>query len=317
MSKLYCIVIAAGKGTRMQSEHSKLVQKIYDKEMVKRVVETAVSLKADKIIGVVGYKKEEVQNALKGINVDFAIQEEQLGTGHAVMQAIPFIDEPGKVVILYGDVPLLRKETISNLINSYEESNSVVSIMTAEFKNPTGYGRILRDSFGNIFDIREEKDCSEEERKITEINAGIYCFDSEKLKYALTKITNENSQNEYYLTDTIRVLADNNDDINTYKIYDNTELLGVNDRVQLEIVTNLYKSRIDLEHMKNGVTIEDVRTTYIEDNVQIGKDTVIKPGTVIKKGTVIGQNCHIGYNVYISENKIIKDGTIIEDNTIM
>ena len=131
MSKLYCIVIAAGKGTRMQSEHSKLVQKIYDKEMVKRVVETAVSLKADKIIGVVGYKKEEVQKALKGINVDFAIQEEQLGTGHAVMQAIPFIDEPGKVVILYGDVPLLRKETISNLINSYEESNSVVSIMTA------------------------------------------------------------------------------------------------------------------------------------------------------------------------------------------
>ena len=293
MSKLYCIVIAAGKGTRMQSEHSKLVQKIYDKEMVKRVVETAVSLKADKIIGVVGYKKEEVQNALKGINVDFAIQEEQLGTGHAVMQAIPFIDEPGKVVILYGDVPLLRKETISNLINSYEESNSVVSIMTAEFKNPTGYGRILRDSFGNIFDIREEKDCSEEERKITEINAGIYCFDSDKIK----------------------VLADNNDDINTYKIYDNTELLGVNDRVQLEIVTNLYKSRIDLEHMKNGVTIEDVRTTYIEDNVQIGKDTVIKPGTVIKKGTVIGENCHIGYNVYIKENSKIKDKTVIKDNS--
>ena len=257
-------------------------------------------IKADKIIGVVGYKKEEVQNALKGINVDFAIQEEQLGTGHAVMQAIPFIDEPGKVVILYGDVPLLRKETISNLINSYEESNSVVSIMTAEFKNPTGYGRILRDSFGNIFDIREEKDCSEEERKITEINAGIYCFDS---------------QNEYYLTDTIRVLADNNDDINTYKIYDNTELLGVNDRVQLEIVTNLYKSRIDLEHMKNGVTIEDVRTTYIEDNVQIGKDTVIKPGTVIKKGTVIGENCHIGYNVYIKENSKIKDKTVIKDNS--
>ncbi len=309
---VYTIIIAAGKGTRMKSKNSKLVQKIYDKELVKRVRDLAVEIGSKKIITVVGHMKEQVKEVL-GDTVDFVEQEELLGTGHAVMQAAPLLkNKKGKVVILYGDVPIIRAETIKLLIEKSEESKEAATVLTAVYENPTGYGRIIRDEGGAIETIREEKDATEEEKQITEINAGIYCFDIEVLLEALKEIKPNNIQNEYYLTDAIEIISKKGLRTGAFTIEDNTEILGVNDRAQLELITRVLRNRINTYHMFNGVTIEDMNTTYIYDNVKIGRDTVIKPNTTIKEGAVIGEDCLIGPYVYISENSVIPDGTVIE-----
>lgn len=309
---VYTIIIAAGKGTRMKSKNSKLVQKIYDKELVKRVRDLAVEIGSKKIITVVGHMKEQVKEVL-GDTVDFVEQEELLGTGHAVMQAAPLLkNKKGKVVILYGDVPIIRAETIKLLIEKSEESKEAATVLTAVYENPTGYGRIIRDEGGAIETIREEKDATEEEKQITEINAGIYCFDIDVLLEALKEIKPNNIQNEYYLTDAIEIISKKGLRTGAFTIEDNTEILGVNDRAQLELITRVLRNRINTYHMFNGVTIEDMNTTYIYDNVKIGRDTVIKPNTTIKEGAVIGEDCLIGPYVYISENSVIPDGTVIE-----
>ncbi len=312
---IYTIIIAAGKGTRMKSKHSKLIQKIYDKELVKRVRDLAIEIGSKQIITVVGHMKEEIK-AVLGDTVEYAIQEELLGTGHAVMQAAPLLKgKTGKVIILYGDVPIIRPETIELLIEKSIESKEAATVLTAVYDNPTGYGRIIRDEGGAIETIREEKDATEEEKQINEINAGIYCFDIDVLLEALTEIKPNNIQNEYYLTDAIEIISDKGLRTGAFTVEDNTEILGVNDRAQLELITRVLRNRINNYHMFNGVTIEDVNTTYIYDNVKIGRDTVIKPNTTIKEGAVIGEDCLIGPYVYISENAVIPDGTIIEQFT--
>ena len=312
---IYTIIIAAGKGTRMKSKHSKLIQKIYDKELVKRVRDLAVEIGSKKIITVVGHMREQVKEVL-GSTVDFVVQEELLGTGHAVMQAAPLLkDKKGKVVILYGDVPIIRSETIELLIEKSIESKEAATVLTAVYENPTGYGRIIRDEGGAIETIREEKDATEEERQINEINAGIYCFDIDVLLEALKEIKPNNIQKEYYLTDAIEIISNKGLRTGAFTVEDNTEILGVNDRAQLELITRILRNRINTYHMFNGVTIEDVNTTYIHDNVKIGRDTVIKPNTTIKEGAVIGEDCLIGPYVYISENAVIPDGTIVEQFT--
>lgn len=313
--EIYTIIIAAGKGTRMKSKHSKLVQQIYDKEIVKRVRDLAVQIGSKKIITVVGHMKEQIMDVL-GDSVEYVEQKELLGTGHAVMQAAPLLKgKKGKVVILYGDVPLIRPETIELMIEKSVESREAATVLTAVYENPTGYGRIIRDEGGAIETIREEKDASEEERQIKEINAGIYCFDTPVLLEALKEITPNNAQKEYYLTDVIEIISDKGLRTGAFTVEDNTEILGINDRAQLELVTRILRNRINNYHMFNGVTIEDVNTTYIHDNVKIGRDTVIKPNTTIKEGAVIGEDCKIGPYVYISENSVIPDGTVIEQFT--
>lgn len=312
---IYTIIIAAGKGTRMKSKNSKLIQKIYDKELVKRVRDLAIEIGSEKIITVVGHMKEQIKEVL-GDTVEYVEQEELLGTGHAVMQAAPFLEgKKGKVLILYGDVPIIRTETIELMIEKSVESKEAATVLTAVYENPTGYGRIIRDEGGAIETIREEKDATEEERKIKEINAGIFCFDTEVLLKALKEIKPNNAQKEYYLTDTIEIISNKGLRTGAFTVEDNTEILGVNDRAQLELITRVLRNRINTYHMLNGVTIEDSNTTYIHDNVTIGNDTVIKPNTTIKEGTVIGEDCIIGPYVYISENSVIPDGTVIEEFT--
>ncbi len=313
--EIYTIIIAAGKGTRMKSKNSKLVQQIYDKELVKRVRDLAIKIGSKQIITVVGHMKEQIQEVL-GDTVDYAYQEELLGTGHAVMQAAPYLEgKKGKVVILYGDVPIIRAETIEMMIEKSIESKEAATVLTAVYDNPTGYGRIIRDEGGAIETIREEKDATEEERLIQEINAGIYCFDIEALLKSLKEIKPNNIQKEYYLTDAIEIISNRGLRTGAFTVEDNTEILGVNDRAQLELITRVLRNRINNYHMLNGVTIEDINTTYIHDNVTIGRDTVIKPNTTIKEGTSIGEDCVIGPYVYISENTVIEDGTIIEQFT--
>ena len=313
---IIAIVMAAGKGTRMKSKNSKLVQKIYGKEIVKRAVENAEKAGVRDIVAVVGYKKEEVMKVL-GDNIKYAYQDEMLGTGHAVMQAKEYLKgKKGKVLVLNGDVPLIRPETLNKLIEKSIENKEFATLLTAIYDDPTGYGRIVRDEGGNIEGIVEEKDTTEEQKKITEINAGIYCFDIEALLDALEKITPNNKQGEYYITDVIQIMNDSGLKTGAVLVEDNTEILGINDRVQLGILTKVLQMRINTELMKNGVTIEDTNTTYIYDDVEIGMDTVIHPNTTIKSGVTIGEDCEIGPNSYIREGcklaNHVKIGSFVE-----
>lgn len=310
------IVMAAGKGTRMKSKKSKLVQKIYGKEVVKRAVENAEKAGVKDIVAVVGYKKEEVMEVL-GENIKYAFQEQMLGTGHAVMQATKYLEgKKGKVLVLNGDVPILRPETLNTLLNKSIENKEAATLLTAIYDNPTGYGRIVRDVGGNIEAIVEEKDTTESQKAIKEINAGIYCFDIVELLSALKEIKPNNAQGEYYLTDVIKIMNDKGLKTGAVIVEDNTEILGVNDRIQLEMLTKVLQIRINTEHMRNGVTIEDINNTYIYDDVEIGMDTIIHPNTTIKSGVVIGEDCEIGPNSYIREgcklaNKV-KIGSFVE-----
>ena len=315
-SYVMTIIMAAGKGTRMNSKKSKLVHKIYGKELVKRVVELAEKIGSEEIVTIVGHLREQVQDVL-GDSVKYAYQDELLGTGHAVMQAKKYLEgKKGKVVILYGDVPIIRPDTLRNLINKSIKNKEYATLLTAKYENPTGYGRIIRDEGGNIKAIIEEKDADPLQKEIKEINSGIYCFDIEELLNALTKVTNDNSQGEYYLTDVIKIMNEEGLKTGAVIVEDNTEILGVNDRSQLELLTRVLRMRINAEHMKNGVTIEDSNSTYIYDDVEIGMDTVIHPNTIIRNNVVIGENCEIGPNAYIRENcnisNKVKVGNFVE-----
>lgn len=314
--EVIAVVLAAGKGTRMKSNKSKLVQKIYGKEIVLRSVENAKKSGIENIIAVVGHQREQVEEVLED-GVKYAYQEEMLGTGHAVMQTKKYLEgKKGKVVVLNGDVPILRPETIKNLVEKSISNKEYATLLTAIYENPYGYGRIIRDRGGNVEAIVEEKDASEHQKEIQEINAGIYCFDIEELLKALELINNNNASGEYYITDVIKIMNDRGLKTGAVIVEDNTEILGVNDRIQLEILTKILRMRINAEHMKNGVTIEDSSNTYIYDDVEIGRDTVIHPNTTIKSGVRIGENCEIGPNSYIREgcklaNKV-KIGSFVE-----
>lgn len=310
------VIMAAGKGTRMKTKKSKVVHKIYDKELVRRVVELAEKIGSDEVVTVVGHQREQVQKVL-GDRVKYAIQEELLGTGHAVMQAKEYLKgKKGKVVVLNGDVPIIRQETLENLILKSIKNKEYATLLTAIYENPTGYGRIVRDEGGNIKEIVEEKDADPLQKTIKEINSGVYCFDIEELLSALEFIKPNNVQGEYYVTDVIKIMNEKGLKTGAVIVEDNTEILGVNDRAQLELLTRVFRMRINAEHMSNGVTIEDSNGTYIYDDVTIGVDTVIHPNTTIKSGVVIGENCEIGPNAYIRENCTIgnnaKVGSFVE-----
>lgn len=307
MEDMIAVVLAAGKGTRMKTEKAKVVHKVYGKEMIKRVVETAAKAGINDIVTVVGHKREDVEKVL-GSTVTYVYQEELLGTGHTTMQAIPYLkNKQGKVIILYGDVPIVRPETLEKLIAKSIECKEHATVLTAIVPNPTGYGRIIRDNEGHVKEIIEEKDANSEQKQIREINSGIYCFDIQELISALQKITPNNAQGEYYLTDVIKIMNDKGLKVGAMIVEDKTEILGVNDRAQLEMLTRILRIRINQSHMENGVTIEDTNNTYIHDDVKIGNDTVIHPNTTIKSGVIIGKNCEIGPNAYIREGCVIAD----------
>ena len=238
------IIMAAGKGTRMKSNKSKLVHKIYGKELVKRVAELAYKIGSDDVVAVVGHMREQVQEVL-GDSVKYAYQDELLGTGHAVMQAAPFLEgKKGKVVVLYGDVPIIRPETLKKLIEKSVTSKEYATLLTAIYENPTGYGRIIKDNWGKFVKIVEQKDATLEEQRVDEINSGIYVFDSAILSKALGKLTNDNVQGEYYLTDTIEIVkSEGLGEVATMIVSDDNEIKGVNSPEQLEEAEEILKAR--------------------------------------------------------------------------
>ena len=301
------IVMAAGKGTRMKSKKSKLVHKIYGKEIIRRSVENAKKSGVSEVIAVVGYQKEQIEEVL-GDSVKYAIQEQQLGTGHAVMQAAKLLEgKTGKVLILNGDHPIMRTETLKNLVEESNKRGESATILTMVHDGVIPYGKIIHDNEGRIKEIVEHKDCNEEQLQIKEVNLGMYCFDIQELLVALKNLTNDNVQNEYYLTDVIKIMYDKGLKTGSIVVSDNAEVLGVNDRMDLQVLTKALQLRINTEHMKNGVTIEDINNTYIYDDVEIGIDTIIHPNTTIKSGVVIGEDCEIGPNAYIREGCRLAD----------
>ena len=307
MENVISIILAAGESKRMKSNKSKLVHKIYGKEIVRRVFDTVKEAGIRENIVVVGYMSEQVQAVLKE-DVNYVFQNKRLGSGHAVIQAEEYLrGKTGKVLVLNGDVPILRPETLRKLVKKSIDGNEYATILTAIYENPTGYGRVLRDTKGNIEKIIEENDADEEQIKIKEVNAGIYCFDIEELLNSLSLLTSNNKKNEYYITDVIKIMNEKGLKTGAIVIDDSTEILGVNDKIQLSILSNILKLRINHYHMQNGVTIIDPSNTYIYEDVKIGIDTTIYPNTTIKSGTMIGSDCEIGPNAYIREGCDISD----------
>lgn len=308
---LIAIVMAAGKGTRMKSKKSKLVHKIYGKEIIRRAVENVKRAGIEEVITVVGYQKEQIQEVL-GDSVEYAIQEEQLGTGHAVIQAANLLEgKKGRVLVLNGDHPIMRPETLKKLLEESINKGQSATILTMVHDQMIPYGKIIHDESGNIKQIIEHKDCNSEQLKIREVNLGMYCFDIEELLIALRGLNNNNTQKEYYLTDVMKIMYDKGLKTGSIVVSDNAEVLGINDRMDLQVLTKALQLRINTEHMRNGVTIEDINNTYIYDDVEIGIDTVIHPNTTIKSGVIIGEDCDIGPNAYIREGCRLSDNVKI------
>ena len=248
---------------------------------------------------------------------EFALQAEQKGTGHAVMQAMDVIkNSKGEVVILNGDTPLITAETINKAIEYHKNNGNQATVITAILDDATGYGRIVRDNDGSVLKIVEQKDASEEEKKINEVNSGMYVFDAQSLVYALDKITPNNAQGEYYLTDTLEILLSAGKKIGGYAISDNDEIRGINDRVQLNEAEKIMQKRINEYHMRNGVTMRNPESVYIEDGVEIGNDTEICQNVTIKSGTKIGSDCVIGSGSML-DRAVIHDGVDVLSSVIL
>lgn len=326
MTQRYAVVLAAGQGSRMKSKLYKVLHPIAGKPMVGHVIEQVEAAGTDKIVTVVGFGAEKVREYL-GDRSEYALQEEQLGTGHAVIQAEAQLKgKEGITLVICGDTPLLTSETLTNLFDYHQKQGAKATILTAHAEDPTGYGRVIRNEQGFVEKIVEQKDADAQEQLVQEINTGTYCFDNRLLFEALSLVDNENVQGEYYLPDVIEILKSQNEVVDAYKMVHEAEGMGVNDRIALAEATRLMRTRINQRHMQNGVTLIDPATTYIDSDVTIGADTVVEANVSLKGHTVIGEDCFIGANSEVLNSTIgdrvrvtssnIKDSVMEQDSNI-
>lgn len=304
MNKLKVIILAAGEGKRMKSKLPKVLHKVQGKTMADHVIDAAECAGADDICVVIGHGAETVKEALKNRKVKFALQQKQMGTGHAVMQAGDFIEDGADIVVLYGDTPLITAQTINKILDFHRTENNSISIISAMVDNPAGYGHIIRDINGNFLKNVEHKDADEKEKLVKEINTGIYCFTGEALKKGLSLLKNDNVQGEYYLPDTLEIILKDGGRVNAMTAESADEFTGVNSKAQLADAERAMRSRINAWHMDNGVTMIDPERTYIESGAVIGCDTVLLPGVVIEGNTVIGEDCVIGPDSRLTNVKL-------------
>lgn len=311
----YALILAAGEGKRMKSETSKVLHKVCGKEMVNHVIDIMRNAGFDDVNVIVGRSKEQVMERTSSRNVSYSIQEEQLGTGHAVLCAKEFLaGKNGTVAIFTGDAPLVREETVKAMLRSHEEGAYSATLLTSVIEDPTGYGRVKR-SGNDVEKIIEHKDCTEEELKLTEINAGMYLFDVNELLSALTELKNDNAQGEYYLTDVIEIMRGRDLKVGAV-ITEFDETRGINSRVQLAEAEAIMRKRINEFHMDNGVTLIDPNTTYIGADVRIGNDTIIYPNNTLEGKTLIGKGVLLHPNNRI-ENSVIEDDVTVASSVIL
>lgn len=310
---LYAVILAAGKGTRMKShsqERSKVGFEILGKPILDYVLDALFPLNFSKMVTIVGHNGAFTEKIVNGRTL-VAYQHEQLGTGHAVMQAKPFLEnEEGVTLITCGDTPLFQEKTLRKLIEDHISSKKDVTILTAILDNPHGYGRIVRGKDDEVYGIVEQSDATPTIDAIKEVNTGVYVFNNKELFKHLNEISGNNAKKEYYLTDIIAIFRKSGLHVGASILPDAKEMLGINDRVQLAEATAVLRDRINRMHMLNGVTIIDPNSTYIGPNVKIGADTIVFPGNYIIGNTIIGED-----NV-IKSNNFIEDATIGDFNQI-
>jgi bifunctional UDP-N-acetylglucosamine pyrophosphorylase/glucosamine-1-phosphate N-acetyltransferase len=313
------IILAAGEGTRMKSKHPKVLHRISGKPLLSYVIDQAQDAGISKNVVIVGHGKEAVMESITGENIIYeeqpAHQGAPYGTGYAVMQGMGHVGDEDTVVVLCGDTPLITANTLKELMESHNSQGNHATVLTTLLEDPTGYGRIIRKDQGSLEAIVEHKDASEDQLKIGEINSGIYCFSGRELKLGLEGIDNDNSQNEYYLTDVVSVLVEGGYRVGAFMIQDASQIHGINSRVQLAQADDIIRERINTGHMENGVTLVNPKDTYIESTVRIGRDTVIYPGAVLEGETVIGEDCIIRGATRIVDS-IIGDAVAIESTLI-
>lgn len=307
------IVLAAGKGTRMKSSKNKVMHEVLGKPMIGHVVDRLSSIDVDEVVMVVGHQASAIQDYLKD-RVIYAMQEPQQGTGHAVMQATALEGKSGDTLILYGDCPLISVETMKTMFE--HNQGKALTVLTAVLEDPAQYGRIVRDEQGNILKIVEYKDANDEERKIKEINTGIYCVSNELLFKHLADLTNDNVQKEYYLTDLVEIFAKHRYDVQGLVVEDINEVMGVNDRFDLLKASNWLQNKINTRLMQEGVTFIDPKATYVDEDVVIGEDTILYPNVYITSGSVLGKRNEILPNTMI-HNSQIGDDNVIDSSRIM
>lgn len=310
------LILAAGDGKRMKSDTPKVLHKVCGYPIVKHVFNAVKEVSDDEPIIITGKCGDVIRDLFKE-NARYAEQTERRGTAHAVMCGSGYLEgKTGYVTVTAGDMPLLTADTFKNLVSFAEENNLAACVLTAVVENSFGYGRIIRDGNGCVKAIVEQRDATEEEKEIKEINTSVYCFKTDLLLDALGKINDNNAQGELYLTDVLGILYAKGEKIGAYAVEDVTEAMGINDRVQLAQAEKVMRKRINERIMRDGVTLIDPEATYIEADVTVGKDTVIYPGNVLSSGTVIGENCVLYSNNRI-ENAQIGDGSEVQSSVVL
>jgi bifunctional UDP-N-acetylglucosamine pyrophosphorylase/glucosamine-1-phosphate N-acetyltransferase len=311
MKTLGVILLAAGLGKRMRSSLPKVLHRLGGKPILAYGLRTVRSLNPDKIVVIVGHKAEEVKKSFGDDRIVWIHQEKQLGSGHAVLCAQKeFQDYPGDLLILSGDVPFITRATLARLIDRHRERRAAVTLLTASVDQPRGYGRILRNRHGEVAGIVEEADATDAEKTIEEINAGIYAVSPRFLFSALQGSTQSNRQGEYYVTDIAAAACLKGEIVQSVQSEDPTEILGINTREELATMEGLLRERVNRKWMEAGVTLLDPQTTYIDETVEIGAETVIGPNTHLKGRTVIGERCLIEGSAYLTDARLGNDARL-------
>ncbi len=316
-TKIAAVVLAAGKGTRMKSERPKVLHELAGRPMLHYPVDGALALGCRPVVLVTGHGADEVRASLRDRQVSFALQEQQLGTGHALLSARRSLEDfCGDLLLLCGDVPLLRRETLQQLLDLHRAEQAAATVLTAQLDNPRGYGRILRDG-DEVLGIVEEKDATEQQRGIREVNTGIYIFTAPRVFDILAGLGRDNAQGEYYLTDVLAALRRAGQRVQALVLEDADEAMGINSRVQLAEAAAILRRRINERWMLDGVTLVDPAATYIDDAVKIGPDTVIHPGVSLWGESRIGRNCIIEPGVTVTGCEVgdgvrLKSGSVLE-----